>query len=117
MYRQYALTPDIAPDYDGELQWRRPLWEFFYPGIRKQNRALDAAKFVIQQLRHAVDISSDAPATIEEIWQEKTADAKGFESLSVAALRSVGIPARLTENGRAEFFDGKNWQRTSSIAN
>jgi hypothetical protein len=116
-YRDFVLTPAIQPDYDGELRWRRPLWEFFYPGIRKQNRELDAAKFVLQQLRHAVDISSDAPATIEEMWQEKTADAKGFEALSVAAFRAVGIPARLGGNGRSEFFDGKTWKPASSLAN
>jgi hypothetical protein len=116
LYREYVLTPAIQPERDGLLQWRRPLWEFFYPGIRKLPHDQDAAKFVVQKLRHAVAISSDAPSTIDEMWRQKTADAEGFEALCVAAFRSVGIPARLGDDGRAEFFDGKIWQPASSIA-
>ena len=108
MYREYVLTPAIQPERDGLIRWRRPLWEYFYPGIRKQNHEQDAAKFVLQQLRHAVAISSGAPSTIDEMWRRKTTDAGGFEALCVAAFRSVGIPARLGGNGRAEFFDGKS---------
>jgi hypothetical protein len=116
MYREYVLTPGIQPGRDGLLRWRRPLWEFFYPGIRKLPHDQDAAKFVLQQLRHAVVISPEAPATIEDMWRRKMADAKGFEALCVAAFRSVGIPARLGGDGRTEFFDGKVWQPVSSLA-
>jgi hypothetical protein len=34
----------------------------------------------------------------------------------VAAFRAVSIPARLGEDERAEFFDGKTWQPVSSLA-
>jgi hypothetical protein len=116
MYREYVLTPAIQPERDGLLRWRRPLWEFFYPGIRKLPHDQDAAKFVRQQLQHAVVISTDAPSTIDDMWRRKMADAKGFEALCVAAFRSVGIPARLGEDGRAEFFDGKVWQPVDSLS-
>jgi len=116
MYREYVLTPAIQPESDGLLRWRRPLWEFFYPGIRKLPNDQDAAKFVLQQLRHAVAVSTNAPSTVEEMWRRKTADAYGFEALSVAAFRSVGIPARLDEDGWAEYFDGKIWRRVSTLS-
>jgi hypothetical protein len=115
LYREYVLTPAIQPERDGLLRWRRPLWEFFYPGIRKQSHDRDAAKFVLQQLKHDVAVSSNAPPTIDEMWRQKMADAEGFEALCVAAFRAVGIPARLGGDERAEFFDGKTWQPVSSL--
>jgi hypothetical protein len=48
--------------------------------------------------------------TIEEMWRERRADARGFEALKVAAFRAVGIPARLNESGQAEVFANGRWQ-------
>jgi hypothetical protein len=45
-----------------------------------------------------------------EIWRKQITDAAGFEIIYVAALRSVGVPARLSSNGHAKFWDGKRWQ-------
>lgn len=116
MYREYVLTPAIQPERDGLTQWRRPLWEFLYPLIRKQANPEIAAKTILPRLRQRVTISENVPWTIEEMWRRQTADAGGFEALCVAAFRSVGIAARLGEDGRAEFFDGKIWQPVSSLA-
>jgi len=44
------------------------------------------------------------------IWLKQTADEAGFEIIYVAALRSVGVPARLDSNSHAEFWDGNKWQ-------
>ena len=116
MYREHVLTPAIQAEHDGPLQWRRPLWEYFYPIIRKQKDPEAAAKMIMPELRKLLKISDDVPLTIEEMWQRHTADAGGFEAVCVAAFRSVGIPARLGEDGRAEFFDGKIWRPVSTLA-
>lgn len=47
---------------------------------------------------------------VSEIWLRQITDEAGFQVIYVAALRSVGVPARLDANGRAEFYDGGKWQ-------
>ena len=116
MYREYVLTPAIQPERDGLSQWRRPLWESFYPLIRRQANPETAAKTILSQLRQRLTISENVSLTIEKMWRRQTADAGGFEALCVAAFRSVGIPARLGEDGRAEFFGGKSWRPVSLLA-
>src|SRR5580698_2958177 len=46
---------------------------------------------------------------ISLIWRRQITDEAAFEIIYVAALRSVGVPARLDANGRAEFWDGGQW--------
>lgn len=121
IYREYVLTPTIQPQCDGNLYWRRALWENFYPRMRHETDPASAAHVVLQELRSRLTIIPDAdegagaphekvPQTIEVIWQQKRADTAGFETISVAVLRSVGVPARLNKLGKAEFFNGKTWQ-------
>jgi transglutaminase-like putative cysteine protease len=45
-----------------------------------------------------------------DIWLRQTTDEAGFEIIYVAALRSVGVPARLDSNCHAKFWDGNKWQ-------
>lgn len=110
MYRQYVLTPTIQAGRDGRMNWRRALWENFYPRIRKEADPTAAAAIVLQQLRQRVAMVSKGPATIDGMWQQKTADKEGFETLCVAALRSVCVPARLNPDQQAEFWDGTEWR-------
>jgi hypothetical protein len=49
---------------------------------------------------------------VSVIWRSQITDEKGFQIIYVAALRSVGVPARLDANGQAEFYDGNQWQPT-----
>jgi hypothetical protein len=116
MYRKSVLTPAIQTERDDQSRWRRPLWEYFYPLIRKQANPEAAGKIIFPRLRQQVTISKNVSLTIEQMWRRQTADAGGFEALCVAAFRSVGIPARLGQDGRAEYFDGKIWQTVSSLA-
>jgi len=111
-YRQFVLSPEIDPAWDGDLNWRRALWEYFYPRIRKETNLPAAAETVERQLRERVKIvpAPNAPKTIAEMWRQQRADERGVEVLSVAALRSVGIPARLSESGLTEYWNGVNWQ-------
>src|SRR5208337_4270752 len=55
-YRNFVLAPQIDPEFDGDLNWRRPLWENFYPRIRKQQTTADAAVIVARFLRERVTI-------------------------------------------------------------
>jgi hypothetical protein len=47
---------------------------------------------------------------IAQTWLRQITTERGLEAVHVAALRSVGVPARLTAHGRAEFWAGSAWQ-------
>ena len=110
IYREYVLPPAIQPERDGQFHWRRALWEYFYPRNRRNTSLETAAQNVGQQLQKRQKTVGKGPPTIEEMWQQQTADKEGLEALCVAAWRSVGIPARLNANGRAEFFNDGKWR-------
>lgn len=117
-YRDFVLSPLIEPAADGEMNWRRPLWENFYPRIRKEQTTEAAAEIVARFLRERLTISRSGafPETIEQIWQQQIASPKGFEAVYVAALRAAGIPARLDGYGCAEFWTGSGWRRAPKPA-
>ena len=54
------------------------------------------------------------PHALPEIWRRQITDRTSFEIIYVAALRSVGVPARLDEKGGAEFFSGEKWMEAPS---
>jgi dienelactone hydrolase len=112
VYREFVLSPQIEPAADGELNWRRPLWENFYPRIRKEQDPQAAAEIVVRFLRERVTIApgNGLPAAVAEIWQRQITNERGFEAVYVAALRSVGVPSRLGAEGRAVFWSGSAWQ-------
>jgi len=110
IYRDNVLNPLIDPARDGHLAWRRKLWEYFYLPMRKENDPLSAAQIVLKFLHQRIATVSQGPVTIDEMWQEKRADERGIQALQVAAFRSVGVPARLDESGRAELFSEGKWQ-------
>jgi len=115
-YREFVLSPQIDPTLDGDLNWRRPLWESFYPRIRKEPDAESAAPIVARYLRERVTIwerngtKAERAMPIARIWERQITDAHGFEAIYVAAMRSVGIPSRLDARHRAEFWTGSAWQ-------
>lgn len=112
IYRQFVLSPNIDSAADQELNWRRPLWESFYPRIRKEDSPESAAQIVGRHLRERVTIDPKLGYTpgIVTAWAHQITDEKGFEIIYVAALRSVGIGARLNQSGRAEYWSGKKWE-------
>jgi hypothetical protein len=112
-YRDFVLSPRIAPRFDGDLGWRRPLWESLYPRIRKAQNPVAVAAMVARHLRERITTceADGPPATIDQIWERQLTDKPGFEALYVAALRSVGVPARLGPQGLAELDDGVAWRR------
>jgi hypothetical protein len=56
----------------------------------------------------------DLPRGVPEIWLKQITDEAGFEIIYVAALRSVGVPARLDPHQRAEFWNGDKWRAAPS---
>jgi len=111
-YRDYVLSPVITGQPDETFNWRRPLWEEFYPRIRHENSPQDAARIVVRHLRERVT-SITAPHlshNVPTIWLKQITDENGFEIIYVAALRSVGVPARLDSRGQAELLAENKWQ-------
>lgn len=123
IYRDYVLSPVIeevgikpqrreGPREEAEMNWRRPLWEFYYPRIRKENTTEAAAIIIARTLRERITVwpGFDRPQGIETIWRDQITGDAGFELIYVATLRSVGVPARLDSAHRAEFWDGDQWR-------
>ena len=109
-YRNFVLSPQIDPVLDGDMNWRRPLWEYFYPRIRREPSPESAAEVVRRELSEAVKVvaHSSVNADIRSMWDRRVADKTGFEAVYVAALRSVGVPARLG-SGQGAFWAGGKW--------
>jgi predicted esterase len=120
---------DARATTEPELNWRRPLWEFFYPRVRHEDTPEAAAEIVARTLRERITVvNSDAPDVyfqpkhsgaggtptlrpgIETIWRNQITDEKGFQRIYVATLRSVGVGARLNSDGNAEFWTGSEWK-------
>jgi hypothetical protein len=110
VYRQFVLSPGISADADGAMNWRRPLWENFYPRIRRESDPEAAAEVVARFLRERVSVvpGEGLPSTVAAVWERQVTNERGFEAAYVAALRSVGVPARLGK-GRAEYRSGAAW--------
>jgi hypothetical protein len=111
-YQNYVLSPEICELPLQELNWRRVLWVFFYPYVSHSNDPAGAAKIVVRLLRERVGIepTSGFAVGVETIWQEGVTDEKGFDRIYVAAMRAIGIAARLNGNARAELWNGRNWE-------
>ncbi len=112
IYRRYVLSPQIDPALDGEMNWRRPLWESFYPRIRKESSLEAAAETIVRHLGERITIRTGqaSPDSIAAGWQRQGANQVVFEAVYIAALRSAGIPARRSPSGPAEFWNGVEWQ-------
>ena len=112
VYRRFVLSPQIDSALDGDMNWRRPLWESFYPRIRKESSLEAVAEIIVRHLRERVRIveTPGSPETIAEIWQRGVASERGLEVIYVAALRSAGVPARLSPFRKTEFWNGVEWK-------
>jgi dienelactone hydrolase len=112
IYLDFVLSPIITGTAGEQFNWRRPLWEEFYPYIRHESSPDDAAKIIVRHLRERVTIVTlqRPPHDVPVIWLRQISDNTGFEIIYIAALRSVGIAARLDDRGQAEFFSHGGWQ-------
>ena len=113
VYQQFVLSPVVDRLPLSELDWRRTLWENFFPRVRREHDPALAAQTVVRYLRERVGIdpSYSYRVGVETIWTQQMTDEIGFERVYVAALRSVGIAARLGGAGRAELWTGNAWHQ------
>ena len=111
-YELYVLSPCLRTNSNAELGWRQNFWSFFFPKIRSAASPDEAANFLVKYLRTEVEINSGPLETtrIQKIWDGRSASPEEFETLYVAALRSVGLGARLNLKGHAEILDNGKWQ-------
>ncbi len=110
LYRAYVLSPGISAA-DGAMDWRRTLWESFYPRIRNAPDTQTAAAAIARHLRERITIApgADWPSSVTDIWDKQITSAEGFSTIHVAALRACGVPARMGPSGNAEFWTGTEW--------
>jgi len=96
LYRDYVLSPVITGNSGEQLNWRRPLWEEFYPRIRHESSLEYAAKIVARHLREHLTIAPDYPmqSSVDTMWGHQIVNQEDFEIIYTAALRSVGVPCR-----------------------
>lgn len=111
-YQQFVLSPVVDRLPLSELDWRRTLWENFYPRVRRERDPALAAVTVARFLRERVGIDPGFGyrVGVETIWRQQMTDESGFERIYVAALRSVGVVARLNERRQTELWDGSAWR-------
>jgi pimeloyl-ACP methyl ester carboxylesterase len=111
LYREFVLSPVIVGG-EHELNWRRELWENFYPRVRHENTTSDAAAIVVRFLRQRVTIAPGyrKQPGVESMWYGHIVNLEDFEILYTAALRSVGVPARLNGKQQAEYWTGSQWE-------
>jgi hypothetical protein len=75
--------------------------------IRHESSPEDAARIVARHLRERLTVATVSgpgpglPHSVPEIWRRQLTDQAGFEIIQVAALRAVGVPARLDAEGKA----------------
>jgi hypothetical protein len=110
-YQDFVLSPVVDALPVSEVDWRRSFWDHFYPRVRKEHDAMSAAQIVVRFLRERVGIDPANASRVgpETIWEQQMTDEKGFERTYVAALRSVGVAARLNEGHRTEMWWGNAW--------
>jgi hypothetical protein len=116
MFRQYVLSPRVDDLPLDEIDWRRMLWKYFWPQVRNDHDPISAAKTTVRCLRELVGISPiySSRVGVNTIWTEQMTDEAGFNRIYVAALRSVGIAARLSSESQAELWTIGEWRTAPS---
>jgi hypothetical protein len=111
-YRNFVLSGFIATNCPTRLDWRRPLWEATCPRIKGLSDPTLAATLVAQFLRSRITVLPDleGPAGVAAMWDMQITNVRGFERIYIAALRSIGIAARLSQTDKAEFWTGTCWR-------
>jgi len=110
-FRTFVLSPHIDAE-SAQSGWRRIFWEHFAPRVRREQDASAAATLVAMEVRRRLSPLRDGleSSSLRDAWREGRASPQGFEAIYTAALRSVGIAARLDAARRTEFWDGAAWR-------
>lgn len=90
--------------------WRTTLWRACWPRVRTETNALSAARKVVAFIETRIRLSTGQAATdVKAVWLTQSGDEEAIRRLSIAACRSVGIPARLNQQGVPEYLSEMNW--------
>jgi peroxiredoxin len=116
IYRSYVLSPQMPNMHN--YQWRKDLYSLFIPVISEGGKPKNITDMAlrmnvwIEENVKLVDVSSSrfiTPANPAAVFKSRRATTSGPILATVAALRSVGIPARVKPQW-VEFFDGIQWK-------
>jgi hypothetical protein len=90
--------------------WRTTLWRACWPRVRTETNALSAARKVVAFVETRIRLSTGQAATdVKAVWLTQSGDEEAIRRLNIAACRSVGIPARLNQQGVPEYLSEMNW--------
>jgi hypothetical protein len=110
IYITYVLSPEIDSGPVNDMDWRRMLWEFFYPRLNTENSIFVAATKLAEIMRSRISIvKTPNVQSLVTIWQKQVANQRDFTRLYVAAARSVGIPARMNSKGVCQIWSEERW--------
>jgi hypothetical protein len=109
-YRNFVLSPRINQN-SSDWNWRRQLWDAFYPRVRRVKDPIKGARNAVRFLQERVGISQNpvASASVMSCWDDGLTDESHFNELYIAVLRSIGIAAQQNNNGTIEIWTGKEW--------
>lgn len=109
IWHQHVVSPWIRSGLNPA--WRKPLWRFFYPRVRKADSPEEAARILVNALRERVVPNPATPQSPdwEASWNLRSAHPSQWEEMYVAALRAVTVAARLRPDGLAEIYNGNQW--------
>lgn len=113
-YNNYVLNPDLGSGKPMLLMCRDVFWKRFYPTVKNETSTIAAAAIVVRELREELTVDSTSTAVYKDplsSWNDRITSENGFELSYVAALRSVGIPSRLTHEGLTELYNNDKWIR------
>jgi len=109
-WREFVLSPWI----DGageEIGWRRELWEWMAPRVRRETSSQQAAVQIARELRLRVGLFTATPGrVIASCWRAGRAGENEMQLLEVAALRAGGIAARVKVGGDVEILAEDGWR-------
>jgi acetyl esterase/lipase len=111
-WREFVLSPWIQ-GANGNIGWRRELWEWLAPRVRRETSVAAAAQIVARELRRRICLKPQTSSctSLTACWAAGQTDASHWGPLRVAALRSAGVPAKLDAAGDVQILASGTWQR------
>ena len=110
-WREFVLSPWITGAGE-DIAGRRELWEWMAPRVRRETDAGLAAQMVARELSKRVLLQDQiSQNNVLAVWKAGAARAEVFQQIEVAALRAVGVPARMGKTGECEFMVGDAWRK------
>ncbi|MBI5779484.1 MAG: redoxin domain-containing protein [Planctomycetes bacterium] len=115
IYHSYVLSPRMP--YMHIYQWRKDLYDLLMPVVYQGKKPLtitEAALRINQWIEQNIKIADSASGRFfcspnpADVFKSRRALKGGPVMSTIAALRSVGIPANIKSDW-VEFYDGANW--------